>query len=134
MTRSSLSPEDKRIISKLERLYGRRLSEIERGIYQKKLNKRSVCSAGRVKFYTVNGEFVRNRVEIEFTMNANWRSDAFVPKGEAWIDDRLSPFDGLATIKHELLEWQLIRGGTAAESAHEEATRLEAGFRKTHGS
>jgi len=130
MGRSALSPDDKRILDQLERLDRRRIVESKSGTYPDALNKRLVGYVDGISFFVVNGEFVRKRLDVEFTMNCNWRSDMFVHEKEAWIDDRLSPFDGLATMKHELFEWQLMRGGAEATAAHDEAAKLETEFRK----
>lgn len=128
-----LSQVDKRVLDQLERLDRRRMVERKSGTYPDALNKRLVGYVDGISFFAVNGEFVRNRLDVEFTVNCNWRSDMFVHENESWIDDCLSPFGGLATIKHELFEWGLMRGGTDAAAAHDEATRLETEFRKKFG-
>ena len=133
MPRIALPPTDRRILDQLERLDRRRIVESKSGMYPDALNKRLIGYVDGISFFAVNGGFVRNRLDVEFTMNCNWRSDMFVHEKESWIDDCLSPFDGLAAIKHELFEWELMRGGSEASSAHDAATRMETEFRKKFG-
>jgi|GEM_PF-5116344 len=94
------------------------------------LNKRLIDVVGEFKIFLVNGEFVRNNLEIDFTMGSNPHVSNFIPKGEIWLDDRLTENDIAALIHHEIVEARLMRKGMGYEEAHALATSSEIKFRK----
>jgi len=76
------------------------LSEMELN----QLNKKPIKEIDGLKIFLVNGEFMRNSLDIEFTMFSDHLDNSFIPTNEVWIDDRLSKNDIEATIHHELVE------------------------------
>jgi hypothetical protein len=94
------------------------------------LNKRLIDEVDEFKVFLVNGEFVRNNLEIEFTMGSHKLMSDFIPKDEVWLDDRMSDNDILALIHHEVVEARLMRKGMSYEDAHALATKSEMKFRK----
>lgn len=94
------------------------------------LNKRMIETTEEFKVFLVNGEYVRNNLEIDFTMGSNPHVSSFIPKGEVWLDDRLSKNDIMALIIHEIHEARLMREGLDYPTAHAQATELEKKFRK----
>ena len=81
--------------------------------------------------YLVDGERVRNELDIDFTCGGNEAVyPNYVPKGEIWIDDVLGPLDQTATILHEIVERNLMLGkGWSYERAHDAASSRERPFR-----
>lgn len=73
----------------------------------RKIHRGTVCG---FKVYGVNGSYVRDKIDISFTMgNHPYSGDTYVPKGEVWIDDDLAPFDFEALKVHETVEAQRMR-------------------------
>lgn len=95
---------------------------------------RRLSDRGPFAVHLVDGERIRNRIEVDFTMdgtNARWK---FIPDGEIWIDACLSDFDRRATILHETREYALMKGaGQSYDVAHEGANVVERAFRKRCG-
>lgn len=94
------------------------------------LNKRLIDTFDGFKVFLVNGEYVRNNFEIDFTMGSHFHVSSYIPEGEVWLDDRLSENDLAALVCHEIHELKLMKEGMEYEKAHELATKLEIRFRK----
>lgn len=95
------------------------------------LNKKFVKETGGLKIFLVNGEFVRDNLDIEFTMFSDHLDNGFIPENEVWIDCRLSQNDVEAMIHHEIVEIRLMKEGMPYEEAHKRATESEMRFRKS---
>ena len=70
-----------------------------------------VESLGTVDGYTiwaVDGQVVRDRVDIDFTQGGNPAVYGYVPEGEVWVEDKESAKDMAATVLHELVETFLM--------------------------
>jgi hypothetical protein len=84
--------------------------------------------------YLVNGERVRNELEIEFTSGGHgYVYPAFIPKGEVWLDDAIhGPIDLMATTYHEIIERDLMKPPSSWSygRAHDVASKLEIEFRR----
>jgi hypothetical protein len=82
--------------------------------------------------YLVDGELVRNEIDIDFTCGGNEAVyPNYVPKGEIWIDDALSALDRTATLLHEIVERNLMMGkGWSYDRAHDAASAAERPFRR----
>lgn len=79
----------------------------------------------------VDGEEVRNKISVDFTMGGHGYVYDFVPKDEVWVEDLKSDFDKKATILHELIEKYLMqRYEMDYEPAHSIATKVEYAMRK----
>lgn len=79
--------------------------------------------------YLVSGEWIRNEVDIDFTMGGNEAVyPSSVPLGEIFIDDAAHGLDRTATALHEIVERdQMLRFGKDYEvaSAHERPFRRD---------
>jgi hypothetical protein len=90
---------------------------------------------GRVEglvIYLVNGEKVRDTLDVDFTNGGN---DAiyprYIPAGEVWIDDAQHVLDRTATALHELVERDLmLHHGMSYDGAHDAANGHERAFRE----
>lgn len=79
----------------------------------------------------VDGEEVRNKISVDFTMGGHGYVYDFVPKDEVWVEDLKSDFDKVATILHELIEKYLMKKyDMDYEPAHQIATKVEYQLRK----
>jgi hypothetical protein len=79
----------------------------------------------------IDGEEVRNKISVDFTMGGHEFVYDYVPENEVWIEDLKSDFDKLCTIIHELVERYIMgKYGTEYEEAHDIATKVEYQIRK----
>ena len=87
------------------------------------------------RVYAVDGERVRNEVEVDFTMGGTRARWPFIPDGEIWVDACLSEFDRQATIRHEAEEYrQMTARGLRYEEAHDLANAVERRYRRRYAS
>ena len=100
--------------------------EILRRIHKKILKK---YSNDKIKVWIVRGELVRDLFFSEFTEGGNDQVYHFVPNGEIWIDDDLSPRERKFVLLHELHERNLMAKGwnydVGKRAAHWSASRIE---------
>ena len=94
--------------------------------------KRFVREVDGMKIFLVSGEYVRNHLEIDFTLGSHWvfEDSPYIPEGEVWIEETLAAFDREAIIFHEVFEAKLMRDGVPYEEAHARATEAERKFRQ----
>lgn len=79
--------------------------------------------------FTVNGEVVRNEVDIDFVAGGNPSRYAYVPENTLWVE-YTSALDAVATALHECFEAELMRSqGLKYPKAHDAAGQLEKAFR-----
>jgi len=97
-----------------------------------KVPKKFLREQDGMKIFLVSGEFVRNHLEIDFTLGSHWVFDdsPYIPDGEVWIEETLAAFDREAIVFHEVFEAKLMRDGVPYEEAHAKATEAERKFRK----
>jgi hypothetical protein len=65
---------------------------------------RLLRTVGGVRVYLVDGERIRDFVNIDFVAGSNHGRNKFVPRNEVWVEQILSKHDREATIIHELHE------------------------------
>jgi len=100
--------------------------EILKKIHKKLLKK---YSKDKIKIWIVDGELIRDMFFSEFTEGGNDQIYNFVPQGEIWLDDDLSPKERGFVLLHELHERNLMKKGwsydTGKRAAHFSASRIE---------
>lgn len=80
--------------------------------------------------YLVDGEKVRDVLDIDFTMGGNEARYSYVPPGEIWIDNAQHILDRTATALHELIERDLmLHHGMSYDTAHDAANARERALR-----
>lgn len=80
--------------------------------------------------YLVDGEEVRDVLDIDFTMGGNEARYSYVPPGEIWIDNAQHVLDRTATALHELVERDLmLHHGMSYDVAHDAANARERALR-----
>ena len=86
-----------------------------------------------VKIYLVDGELVRDKLCIDYTMGGHHYRYSFIPENEVWIDNEMDEDDIEATIKHEMHERTLMKGQKMGyDKAHARSSNIEKAFRKKH--
>lgn len=82
--------------------------------------------------YLVNGERVRNEIDVDFVNGGNEAVyPNFIPRDEIWIDDAQHALDRTATTLHELIERDLmLHHGMDYDTAHDRANVYERAFRR----
>ncbi len=81
--------------------------------------------AGPVTVILVDGEYVRNNIDLDFTEGGHDLVYPKIPKEQVWIDDVLDAQERLYTILHELHERSLMARGAVYDYAHINANRAE---------
>jgi hypothetical protein len=74
-------------------------------------------SNNKVKVWIVRGDLVRSLFFVDFTEGGNDQIYSFVPDGEIWLDDDLSPKEMDFVLLHELHERNLMKKGISYWSA-----------------
>ena len=85
-----------------------------------------------LKVYLVDGELVRNQIDIDFTSGGTSARYAYCPVREIWIDTCLGSFDRFCTIIHEFVERsRMLEKGESYDTAHDVANRVEGWVRES---
>jgi hypothetical protein len=82
------------------------------------------CPHGR-RIALVDGTYVRNHFDSDFSQGGNGFRYRFVPRGEIWIDAQISQDEWPLIAFHECQEVELMRQGMSYDKAHNIAKRLE---------
>lgn len=101
-------------------------SEQVKAIHKKFLKKYS----NKIKVWIVNGFLVRSLYFLDYCAGGHDKVYHFIPEGEIWIDDALSPKDLKCTLIHEAHERILMKKGMTYDKAHNRSSRLELYCRK----
>ncbi len=111
--------------------------EIDKCLAEIEKTKKLLFEKDGCKVYEVNGEEIRNHIDIDFLGGHHWveyensQEDKtchdFIPENEIWVDEALP--DKLAIAKHELVERPQMEDGKKYEPAHSKATAEEQKFR-----
>jgi hypothetical protein len=101
-------------------------------IQAKDTPKEPLGTMGDLKVFLVDGSFIRDYVDIEFTEGGNHERYEWIPEGEAWLENSHNEMDVAACALHELYETHLMRGGMSYDDAHEKASTMEKEFREEH--
>ena len=83
----------------------------------------------KIQIWVVNGELVRDFFDINFAGGTHDKVDSFVPKGEVWVSDDVSPRERRFILLHEIHERRLMGEGRDYAFAHRSATKLEDYYR-----
>ena len=82
--------------------------------------------------WAVDGEIIRDEVDIDFVAGGNPARYAYVPENEIWIEKNLSPADAAPTILHEIIEVNyMLSENLSYNAAHNKANKAEKGMRET---
>lgn len=85
---------------------------------------------GSMRLYLVDGNYVRNHIDIDFVAGGNPARYAYCPAGELWVEELGGDADLAATAMHEFHEYILMgEQGESYETAHDKSSEVEKGFR-----
>jgi hypothetical protein len=73
----------------------------------------------------VDGTYVRNHYDSDFSQGGNGYRYDFIPKSEIWIDWQISEDERLFIAFHECHESMLMKRGWSYSRAHDKAKQLE---------
>ncbi len=92
----------------------------------------SLGTVGEFAVWTVDGEFVRDNIDIDFVAGGNHsRYPNSIPEGEIWLEATNDPHDMGATALHEAIESTVMRDfGLEYEEAHDLSDKFELPFRQ----
>lgn len=76
--------------------------------------------------WLVNGQQVRDTLDVDFVLGGHDLRYPFIPKGEIWIDEATKPEERDCLIAHEVEEQRLMAEGVEYSKAHEAANVVEA--------
>lgn len=91
---------------------------------------RKLQEIGEFEVWEVDGMFVRNNLNREFTNFGQHFRFPFIPKHQFWIDKENAPGESHFYIDHLLTEWHLMAGGADYDTAIEKADLREQRERK----
>ncbi len=91
-------------------------------VYVKRLPQ---LDTGKLKAYTVDGNFVLNYIFQDYTQGGNPERYKFVPEGQIWIDNVLDHEEQSHTMKHEASEYNDMLSGMSYSDAHDKANLKE---------
>lgn len=129
------------MIEKNQREKSRKIQKIKglmKNMQIKKIHKKLLkqYSNKEIKAWLVNGFLVRSLFFLDFTSGGHDKVYSFVPKGEVWIDDAISPKERELVLLHELYERYLMSKDKTSNKiksyskAHKKAIKIENFFRK----
>jgi len=90
-----------------------------------KAHVKPICSFEGVSFWFVDGKWLRDTTDIDFTAGGNPRRYSYVPEDEIWVDVGMEPGDVVPTMIHELVECRHMRRGENYDDAHNKASQVE---------
>ena len=76
--------------------------------------------------WAVDGEIVRNEIDIDFTTGGNPARYRYIPNNEIWIESTLKPKDFASVVMHESFEYIMMKYyGLSYDDAHDKANGFE---------
>lgn len=95
--------------------FPRKGEQLTRGQYRELVHKSvKAKELGQLEGFTVyrvDGEWVRDKVDVNFRASANSASSKFIPDGEVWVEADLSDKDMAARIVREVVECDALLSG-----------------------
>ena len=82
------------------------------------------------EIYQVNGHYIRDNTDREFTNFGQHYRFPFIPTHEFWIDKECGSDETKYFIDHMIVEWHLMRDGKSYEYACGEGDKRELKERK----
>lgn len=90
-----------------------------------------LCNMMGYNIWTVDGNYIRSVIDIDFVAGGNPGVYAYVPKNEIWIENVYQLPDIVATLYHEIIECSLMKTNHLAyDVAHDLASEQEIKLRK----
>ena len=83
-----------------------------------------------IKTCTVDGNYIRSHIDIEFTNFGHHYRYPYIPNNEFWIDQQAGRNEEKFYLRHLLIEYRLMRQGLAYAEALEIANQTERKMRR----
>lgn len=90
---------------------------------------REFPSVAGMAVWLVNGQFVRDSLDIEFTNFGQHGAFSFIPAGEFWLDQEHTPGESRFFLEHLTVEHRLMAEGVDYDSALDRADDVEKALR-----
>lgn len=91
-------------------------------------------SRPELKVFVVDGQYVRENMNIDFTEGGHHEAFDFIPENEIWLDLDVNVREIKFVLLHELIERRLMKKeGLKYNSSHTEASKRELNARQTDG-
>lgn len=104
--------------------------KLEEGLLTR-IRVREVGKFMEFSIWLVDGEVIRDEVDVDFTAGGNPGRYLYVPEGEIWVEETSTEKDYLASVVHEWYEAELmIKSGLSYSDAHDEAASVERDLRR----
>ncbi len=88
---------------------------------------------GEITVWAVDGSYVRDNIDKEFTDYGHHYTYPYIPLREFWIDSPTTPEETGFFIRHMLVEYRLMKKGMDYEGARFEADQAERQLREESG-
>jgi hypothetical protein len=99
------------------------------------MQKKFLCQYGPYSVYAVDGTYVRDKLDQDFTTGGNPGRYKYIPEDEIWVEEYLPEEDKVASAVHEIRECELMKGKHESyDEAHDKANSFERKVRKEYGS
>ncbi len=92
---------------------------------KRKFKIKKIGKRGKLFIWIVDGEKIRNKLDINFTNFGQHFRFSFIPKDEFWLDKEATPNERSFFIDHLLVEWKLMKEGASYNDALEIANKKE---------
>lgn len=86
---------------------------------------KKLATSGGLTVWLVDGEKIRDSVDIDFVEGGHDLVYDFIPENEIWIDKEVPASERRVILAHEADERKLMSGGMSYEEAHKRASRFE---------
>ncbi len=96
----------------------------------KQFHKRLIEKYGGLEVWEVDGEKIREKLDIEFPNFAMWPDFDYIPKNELWLDVEKDPDERQFFIDHMLAQWIVLKSGRDNAEAVNKAYRVERSERR----
>ncbi len=99
----------------------------------KQFHKKLIDKYGELEVWEVDGEKIREKLDIEFPNFAMWPDFDYIPKNELWLDVEKDPDERQFFIDHMLSQWVVLKSGKDNAEAVNKAYRVEHSERRKTG-
>lgn len=98
-----------------------------------KFHKKLIDKYGDLEVWEVDGEKIREKLDIEFPNFAMWPDFDYIPKNELWLDVEHDPDERQFFIDHLLAQWIVLKTTKDNQKAVAKAYRVERSERRKAG-
>jgi hypothetical protein len=97
------------------------------------LNPKPLGEVAGLQLFSVDGDYVKDRLDPDFVEGGNYMRYAYIPQGQVWIDRNVEQHDWPPILLHELTETKQMEKGRSYDEAHKQANEYEHQYREQLG-